>query len=343
MSASYAIGRIRSQYPDIAKAEIESRLRYSTFVDATSKFLYFEIPKNACSTIKLYLREMKQAPALAPFTDWAPETNRNHFVHSRVNVPLPSLLDLSAAQQEEAIDSDDFVRLLVVRNPYERLVSAWKSKVFLREPGFGYVYRAVRGRDEPSGYEDLVSLAEFVDFVERCEDLSSCNSHWRLQSEHIFHRSIKYNSVFSTDTLGQALEAIAAVFAVAPPRQPRKANTSVEAVRAALTPETAEKIRRLYSPDFAAFNFSTAPPAALFRPPQEADPVARRLIEEVVERNILLDSLYGRWREASMGWRRRSRRRLARVKSALFPSRRESKRTVATDAAGASIPLSRSS
>src|SRR5262249_43473170 len=55
-------------------------------------------------------------------------------IHARDNVPLPPITALDDKDQQKLLDASDVLRFTIVRNPYSRLVSTWRTKVFLRDP-----------------------------------------------------------------------------------------------------------------------------------------------------------------------------------------------------------------
>src|SRR5271157_1846530 len=142
MTYPYVVRRISSYYPHIDPIDISKRLRHSSFVNVGKRYLYFEVPKAACTQMKELLRLQQGAPPIQPFVGKLMETRRDMFIHARENVPLPSLVDLDNPTQREVLESNGFFRFTIVRNPYTRLVSAWKNKVVSCEPGAERVYLA---------------------------------------------------------------------------------------------------------------------------------------------------------------------------------------------------------
>src|SRR5205807_1122192 len=122
------------------------RLRQSTFVSLPKRYMYFEVPKAGCTHMKQLLRRVEGAAPINLFTNGDWQTRRDMFVHSRSNLPLPSLVDLDNMAQREVLESPDFFRMTVVRNPYTRLVSAWRNNVLLCERTGRKVYLQVKGR-----------------------------------------------------------------------------------------------------------------------------------------------------------------------------------------------------
>ena len=133
-----------------------------------SDYFYFAIPKAACTQMKWVLRSLEGGTGpIKLFTDESiTETRLDMFVHARSNVPLPSLADLDNSAQREVLESPDFLRMTIVRNPYKRLISAWSGKVLSCEPSGKSVYLKIRGRLPDIHETLLVSFDEFVQYVE---------------------------------------------------------------------------------------------------------------------------------------------------------------------------------
>src|SRR5437773_10536584 len=133
MRYSYALERILDHFPGLKPGDVIFRLRQSTFVSLPKRYMYFEIPKAGCTQMKELLRRIEGAAPMNLFTNGDWQTRRAMFIHSRSNIPLPSLVDLDDASQKEVFESPDFLRMTVVRNPYARLASAWRNNVLLCE------------------------------------------------------------------------------------------------------------------------------------------------------------------------------------------------------------------
>src|SRR5438270_12745204 len=121
MRYSYALERILDHFPGLKPGDVIFRLRQSTFVSLPKRYMYFEVPKAGCTQMKELLRRVEGAAPINLFTKGHWPVRRDMFVHARANMPLLSLLDLDDASQREVLESPDFLRMSVVRNPYSRL------------------------------------------------------------------------------------------------------------------------------------------------------------------------------------------------------------------------------
>src|SRR5262249_40058209 len=101
-------------------------------------------------------------------------------IHARDNVPLPPITALDDKDQQKLLDASDVLRFTIVRNPYSRLVSTWRTKVFLRDPDTVDVYSELQAEAPALGQKNLVNFDEFVSYIEgtagRIWDL-----HWQRQ------------------------------------------------------------------------------------------------------------------------------------------------------------------
>src|SRR5262249_55429073 len=150
-------------------------------VNLDRKYLYYEVPKAACTSMKLLIHSLEQLSPVKPFTGFDREVRRDMFIHSRQQFALKSLIDFDDQLQEYILTSADFLRFAIVRNPYTRLRSAWNDKILSCAPGFHYIYFQIKGR-LPDGNDphSFITFAEFVEAISK-DDLLDCDSHWRLQ------------------------------------------------------------------------------------------------------------------------------------------------------------------
>jgi len=111
------------------------------------------------------------------------------FIHARPNVPLPSLVDLNNRTQEEVLESPDFLRITVVRNPYTRLISAWTNKILLCEPGVKEEYLQIKGQLPALHKKSLISFPEFVEPMYVCRSVELNREGHRNTGNHsVQHR-----------------------------------------------------------------------------------------------------------------------------------------------------------
>ncbi|MBN9564336.1 MAG: sulfotransferase family 2 domain-containing protein [Alphaproteobacteria bacterium] len=289
MTVQYAAAMVLDKYPAFTLPFVMHRLRYSTFVNLPRRFMYFEVPKAGCTTIKSLLRELEGAPPLRLFSPGFRESRRDMFVHARENIPLPSLVELDDATQREVLESPDFLRMVVVRNPYTRLFSAWTNKVMLCEPGYERVYQAIRGSAPAGPGIRFVTFPEFVDHV-ATEDLETCDPHWSLQTTHTFLSAFDFNLVGKLEQLSDCLARFAQHVGGGGIEFGARANASEGARLGGYDEDVAAKVYSLYRADFDRLGYGENDWPR--QPGVESAGREKKLFEDVLERNQLISELY---------------------------------------------------
>ena len=123
----------------------------------------------------------------------------------------PSLISKGWIQNDSAlvIRKEDFfdfklendIHLFTfVRHPFERLISAYKSKV---------LHRTYIGDQRTKALlEDIKSFSDFVDFVIHENDRQGVNAHWKTISQKCHHCAIPYNVIGRMETFDEDLNYI---------------------------------------------------------------------------------------------------------------------------------------
>jgi hypothetical protein len=165
---------------------------YHTWVSLKHKYFYLGIPKVACTRVKLILQEFEGYPVPS-------DTGKLHHRLDQSQPWVPKLTDLSIDERKAALNSKEWFRFSFVRNPYNRLFSAYKSKILnqrdteyeeVREKirkNFGYPVRT----GKPAA---IVSFRDFVRYV--CESPSNrLDGHWAPQTPLLMLDLINYDFV----------------------------------------------------------------------------------------------------------------------------------------------------
>ena len=121
-------------------------------INHAKKYLIYMFPKSGCSTLRIL-----HAYLSAPESEWETEffEDRHHGIQRRDD-------DAMLAQWERY---DDYAKVLVYRNPYERIVSLFFQKVC------GVPAVTLRGKfyEEPIRLRrDMRTFAQFVDVLVTC-------------------------------------------------------------------------------------------------------------------------------------------------------------------------------
>jgi hypothetical protein len=296
MKQAYAVERVLDHFPGLEADEAARRLRHYSFVSIAGRYLYFEVPKAGCTQMKELLRVIEKAPPLKLFTGRQRETRRDMFIHTRSNVPLPSLVDLDDNTQKQVLESPEFLRMAVVRNPYTRLLSAWRSKVALCEPTARDVYLQAKGRLPDIHNKSLVSFGEFVEYLQTKRDLDTCEPHWRRQIDHMFFPALNFSLVVKLEQLKEGLRRFQQHLGVSDPLTADGRNVSMPVPGAGYTAELAHRVYSLYRPDFEVLGYDRDTWARAKQSPngQPTNSAAytEKLLDEIIERNIVISSLY---------------------------------------------------
>lgn len=295
----YAVRLIREKFPHLDAQTIAYRLRFSTFVSMEHKILYVETPKAGCSTIKYILRDALGAPPIDFPVGSLWESRRDMFVHTRSNVPLPSLIDLDDALQRHVLTSPDFLRFCVVRNPYSRLISAWRNKIVFCEPGYEYVYKAIIGNAPPIHGKQILDFEKFLEYVEKEPNLAICNPHWRRQVDLLFESAIPYNHIGRLERLSETISILGSYIPTVRQMRAEARNQSFSHDGGSdLGERIASRIFELYKADFIAYGYAENSWVNVAGFEIKNSPVPySRLLDEVTERNMVLSILYERYRQ----------------------------------------------
>jgi hypothetical protein len=286
---SYAASHVLDAYPRLSEEQVEEWLANYSFASVDDRFVFVAIPKAACTTMKLLLRELREAAPLKLFTGANRESRRDMFVHTRDNVPFPSLNALNTKEQRDLLEARDVLRFVVVRNPYTRLISAWRDKVYLCEPSVDSVYAAVRGDAPDMKRKEPIELAEFVSYIEKC-DRYFCNRHWREQVLLTFPKAIQFTHVGKIENLAATIAVFSRHLGRPQPLSVTRANEGSIRPLAKVTPELADRIYALYEEDFLTFGYN-----AESWPRDEQSSVyvdVERYVDEIIERNLVIAHLY---------------------------------------------------
>lgn len=294
MKYPYVVERILDHFPGLKPDRVLRRVRHGSFVNVEKRYLYFEVSKAACSQMKEILRRIEGGPPARFLPDWGVHSRRNMYIHARPNVPIPSLVDLDDQTQREVLESPDFLRMTVVRNPYKRLVSAWRNRVLPCEPGESEVYLRVKGGLPGIRNKSLVTFEEFVEYVENECDVRTCNSHWRLQVDHNFFPAMNYSLVAKVEQLGEGLARLQKHLGLEEPLAARGKNVSAPVGSAAYTQELADRVYALYRQDFEILGYDRNSWAA-----GKAQSGGKKtgvpeeiFFDEIIERNLVILKLF---------------------------------------------------
>jgi hypothetical protein len=315
MALGYVVSRILDNYSHLDPKQVEARLAYASFASLEDRFVYVEVPKAACTAIKVLLRELYDSAPLKLFDRFRRETDRSMFVHARENAPLPALTALEDRDQRDLLEAPDVLRFTIVRNPHTRLVSAWRSKVFLCEPSVEDVYAVVRGAAPAIGPKHPIGFAEFVAYIEGTVD-KVWDAHWRRQVDLTFPKGLAFTHVGKTEDLDATISILGRHLKHRQVTEVPRANEAFIKPSAQYSEELARRVYALYEEDFTCFGYDRG---AWPRDQEQGTLIVNYdgLIDEVIERNVIIAHLYNERDRLRRECNASYRFSLARVKNEL--------------------------
>ncbi len=199
-----------------------------------ARFVYFRIPKAANSTTVSALYEAEFGKTEAA------KTMKKAYLR-------PSDLNAQDAQQAR----EHFFKFSVVRNPYDRFLSAWLDKLERGSPREQAKVSKALGMNR----DDPISIDQFLDYLEHHRGLIK-DAHWALQTSLIFMPIQELDLIARTENLNEDLPVILDnIFGdtqiVIRTQQQNAHSTGASSRKAELLSDTQKKrVYRLYEKDF---------------------------------------------------------------------------------------------
>lgn len=159
------------------------------------RFIYCPIPKVACSSFK------KLLVSLSPLENKAEILKLpQRLFHSYVSHTLTLSANHSHEEALEILNQNQYFKFAFVRNPWERLTSAYlnkfvtpisqnKTNLPLAEPVIESVYRI---NNLGANQKDSITFRQFVEYVSVTED-QHLDGHWKPQ--HLFLGKTKFDFI----------------------------------------------------------------------------------------------------------------------------------------------------
>ena len=223
---------------------------------------FLPMPKAGCTSLLWLLSELAGIPPERFAQSTLPEPSSALTVHD-MNLWEPGhrLGHYDPAGRERVLTEDGWLRFTVVRDPWQRLWSAWQSKLLLREPRFAEEFGErpwfPRVPATPAGI-----VEDFRRFVAALPRGDAEDVHWGVQ--HDLASRLALTHVGRAERMAETVARLRAhVPAGRWPSAPGRENASPLSLPPhAYDAPAAAVVRERCAADFAAYDYDPAPPAA---------------------------------------------------------------------------------
>ncbi len=224
-------------------------LEYHVNISVKNSYIYFEVPKAGCSTIKGILQEIEATTLGLPI----PEKTRE-VIHNKKISPLLSPKDIGKDKFLEMLEDKQVFKFSFVRNPYTRILSAYLSKMRWQE-----------GREKKEIADTLgiltkekISFDQFLDAIKQTTSYNM-NPHWRIQTDQLFWSLIDYNFIGHLENFNQdfqkVIDNISPDYNLQTQNYSRKTGSEIK-LKNFYNSENINLVKNIYQQDFQTFNYS---------------------------------------------------------------------------------------
>lgn len=176
------------------------------FVSQRAQVLYCPIGKNACTFLK------RQVAASAGVENLPLVQRDIHLMTDRVNTGL-QLSDYDLEKVDDFLGSADYLRFAVIRNPGDRLLSAFIEKFVINRSSPANInhtrtvidpVQGAQGRDRPD-YDLGISFRDFVTWV-TAQPGTALDAHWRPQA--LYLKGVDYDRLYGFERLDAVIDLL---------------------------------------------------------------------------------------------------------------------------------------
>ena len=267
-----------------ARAPFAQHVLQRTVVLREQRVLFLPNPKAGCTSLLWLLATLARIPPATFEDSTGPEPSPALTVHDmRRWPPACRFAELEPAERDEILAAEDWLRFSLVRDPAERLWSAWQSKLLLREPRFVELFgdAAWFPRVPRLPREVVEDFRAFVAAVGRGE---AHDVHWSVQAALL--ERLPLTHVGRVERMGDTLERLREHVGEGawPGEQPRENASPLRLPPGGFDREGLHTVREVYGADLERFGYDPPRPAAVDAGWEERTaallPLVRALIEE---------------------------------------------------------------
>ncbi|XP_078665957.1 carbohydrate sulfotransferase 11-like [Branchiostoma floridae x Branchiostoma belcheri] len=235
------------------------KYRHHLIVIDKTKTIYCYIPKTGCTTTKLVMYNLQH------------DTNVSIADNKRIQIHrYPFKLLNSYSMEDAAMRLKTYNKLIVVRDPLERLASAWLEKFVHSKLPFSYI-RTLQQEVWKSKVENTTTNkslrgdlppVSFRDFIWSIINNKYRDVHWEPFFSLCAPCQVQYDFIAHTDTLVEDLRlffhmsGIVGKDGILPRQHPSRAKANFGNTFQEVPTEDIFRIGEIYKPDFEMFGYS---------------------------------------------------------------------------------------
>jgi hypothetical protein len=248
----------RSELGPVTRAYVESMgwrsLNLHMHISLVNKYVYVEVPKAGCGTMKATLGGMEAARLNAGFVQRVQERPHDR----KLATPFIRAFQLPPEFLEDVLTSTSYRRFTVVRDPATRALSAYLEKIrqgLKQSEAITTALTVLTGK--PITAKD-VSFAQFLEVVSE-QPPRDQDPHWRVQSAHLGLGIIEYDALIHLENLDESWPIICDLTGAADLHETffcRNATNAARHVDEHVTPELRERLSQIYADDYRLLDYS---------------------------------------------------------------------------------------
>lgn len=244
----------RKRYAGLLDYHQNRQLDRAFLISMRQRYVYCPISKVANSSIKTFLYEAELRNCGFPRETFSFDEGR---MHNLLYSPLILPYQLPMRTLRDILFGDDYMRIVFVRNPVERVLSCFLDRV---QKARSRPNRTVLAGLNVENIAD-VSFTQFVDFI-ATQEIREMDPHWRPVYHECIFDKIQYDQVLRFEDMGTALPKLLEELY---PRIARSLDlgrnlspsvtSAKDRVKEYVTPEARATIEKVYAKDFETFGY----------------------------------------------------------------------------------------
>ena len=224
-----------------------------THISLVSRYVYVEVPKAGCGTMKATLGGMEAARMNPGMVERVQESPHNRFNAT----PFVKPFQLPPALLEEVFTSPDYRRFTVVREPAARLLSGYSEKIGQGRKQSQPIVEALAARGQVVQPTDI-TLDQLLDVIGAQESRDQ-DPHWRRQADHLGLGIVDYDAVIHLEELDASWPRIGELTSTPDLQEQffcRYSTGARNRMQDYFTPELLARVADVYSRDYAELGYS---------------------------------------------------------------------------------------